>query len=52
MESQNPLTEKGTNMSASGDSTNSRLPFSLALLLIYALTSLFMPLIIIGKKYE
>jgi len=27
MESQNPLTEKGTNMSASGDSTNSRLRF-------------------------
>lgn len=52
MRSQKILTEKGTNMSASEDSTNSRLPFSLALLLIYALTSLFMPLIIIGKKYE
>ena len=52
MRSQKILTEKGTNMSTFGDSTNSRLPFSLALLLIYALTSLFMPLVIIGMKYE
>ena len=52
MRSQKILTEKGTNMSTFGDSTNSRLPFSLALLLIYALTSQLMPLIIIGKKNE
>ena len=52
MRSQKILTEKGTNMSTFGDSTNSRLPFSLALLLIYALMSLFMTFIIKGKKYE